>query len=90
MPQPHPQYRHLVVKSGTTAGHMTCSQPVGQADVWSDVPSPSPPTPPVRGHLVAKSSTTSGQHHIWVTLTCSFEGTSGASSQGNSRSMSRY
>ena len=71
---PYPQYRYLVLKSGTT---------VGQHDIWSDCgsgwclvrmysPPPSPhyapsmpPSHPQYRHLVAKSSTTSGQVDIW-------------------------
>ena len=72
---PHPQYRHLVLKSGTTAG---------QHDIWSDcgsgwclvrctppphhppMPLNAPPTPPPQyRHLVVKSSITSGQFDIW-------------------------
>ena len=69
--QPHPQHRHTVFKSGTTAGHY---------DMWSDCGSgwglvrctPPPHHPyapqcphPQDRHLVAKSSTTSGQIDIW-------------------------
>ena len=52
---------------------MTFGQTVGQPDVWSDVlptlitllsPLNAPPLPKYR-HLVAKSSTTSGQLDIW-------------------------
>ena len=69
---PHPQYMHLVLKSGTTAG---------QHDIWSDCRSgwylvrctphpitsyaPMPPTHPQNRNLVAKSSTTSHQLYIW-------------------------
>ena len=62
-----PQYRHLVVRTGTTAGQHDIGQSVGQADVFSDVPyAPSMPQPhPKYRHLVAKSSTTSGQIEIW-------------------------
>ena len=60
---PHPQYRHLVLKSGTTAG---------KHDMWSDwclvrcIHHPLCPHPhPQYRYLVAKSSTTSGQIDIW-------------------------
>ena len=66
---PHIQYRHLVLKNGTTAG---------QHDIWSDcgsgwylvrcTPPSSPQCPhpyPQYRHLVARSSTTSGQIDIW-------------------------
>ena len=70
---PHPQYRHLVLKNGTTAG---------PHDIWSGwgsgwclvrctlpphhphAPSMPPPYPQYR-HLVTKRGTTSGQIDIW-------------------------
>ena len=45
-----------MVRSGTAVVSITCCQPVGQADVWSDVPHPHmPPQCPRERHLVAKS-----------------------------------
>ena len=34
-----PQYSDLVAKSSTTSGHLDICQPLGQTDLWSDVPS---------------------------------------------------
>ena len=87
-----PQYRHLVVKSGTTAG---------QHDMWSTCGSgwclvkctPSPP------NSLVKASSGQEQYYIrsawhlvslWIRLTCLFEDKSGASTHGTSSSTSRY
>ena len=48
---PHPQYRHLVLKNGTTEGQHDFGQTVGQADACSDVlPTPNTPMLPQCPH----------------------------------------
>ena len=54
-PTPHcypaPQWRHLVALSDTTLVSLTFGQPVGKADLWSDVPfTPMLPEPSLSPH----------------------------------------
>ena len=92
LPPTPPQYRHLVVKIGTTAGQHNMWSACGP--YWCLVKcTPSPTPSPVEASSSQKQYYIRSAWHLvshWVRLTCLFEGKSGASSCCNSSSMSRY
>ena len=56
-----PQYRHMVVKSGTTSGHLNIySHASGHLDIWGWK------CTPLDSHLQVKSTSTSGQLDIYI------------------------